>query len=322
MTKKLGLFDIEIDTKFLKKTQVGDTVPTSRAITDALEIISKQMHSSGYRERTINDYNKIVNDFQKTMDVVYLQELNVDTIYNWLQQMNVSNQTKLTRLKALKSFLGKCFNNGWYDKKFWMTVQIKVDKYVKKGAKESDIELLLSLLDLKTFIGLRDATAILTMYKTGIRINTLGKLQEKHIDFHEKSLKLDGSIMKNHKFLKLPIDDQLLQLLRVLIHYNNKIREHYKEQNDNVFISFKGTTLNTKSPNNAISKQLTKYSKNYGLQNISPHAIRRAYAKNLLKKGASVALISKALGHSDLAVTTQYLDLDVEEVAKDLRDYL
>lgn len=42
----------------------------------------------------------------------------------------------------------------------------------------------------------------------------------------------------------------------------------------------------------------------------------------ILNKGASVPLISKALGHSDIAVTTQYLDLNVDEVANDLREYL
>ena len=41
------------------------------------------------------------------------------------------------------------------------------------------------------------------------------------------------------------------------------------------------------------------------------HAIRRAFAKNLYDKGADVALISKVLGHSNLAVTTQYLDISV-----------
>ncbi|MDZ5713549.1 tyrosine-type recombinase/integrase [Jeotgalibacillus haloalkalitolerans] len=58
------------------------------------------------------------------------------------------------------------------------------------------------------------------------------------------------------------------------------------------------------------------------MKNINAHAIRRAYAKNLLSKGASVALISKALGHSDLSVTTQYLDLSVEEVVTNLRAYI
>ncbi|WP_227752164.1 tyrosine-type recombinase/integrase [Viridibacillus arvi] len=79
---------------------------------------------------------------------------------------------------------------------------------------------------------------------------------------------------------------------------------------------------NSKTSNNAISKKLNKYSKRFGLENINAHAIRRGYAKKLLDAGASIAIISKALGHSDLGVTTQYLDLDVEEVATSLRDYL
>lgn len=101
-------------------------------------------------------------------------------------------------MKALKSFLSKCFNNGWIDKKFWQTVNIKVDKKVKSGANESDVKLLISLLDVNTFVGLRDAVAKMTMYKTGIRINTLGQLEEKHIDLGEGVLKLDGDILKNH----------------------------------------------------------------------------------------------------------------------------
>ncbi|WP_307365974.1 tyrosine-type recombinase/integrase [Peribacillus cavernae] len=203
-----------------------------------------------------------------------------------------------------------------------MTVQIKVDKKVKPGAKQNDLNVLLSLLDTSTFIGLRDAVAILTLYKTGVRIHTLGQIRESHIIFANNSLNLEGSIMKNHKNLKLPLDDQLIELYRVLIDQNEKIRTYYKQDNDFLFITQRGTTINTKSTNNAISKQLSKYAKRYDLPNINAHAIRRAYAKSLFDKGANIALISKALGHSNLAVTTQYLDLEVDEVAENLRDFL
>lgn len=325
MTKKSGLFEVDIDLALLKlesEILVEPKKEASKKIDEAVEIVIKQMESSGYRPRTIIDYETIVRNFKKAQAIEYLSEITLGTIYNWLDQMQVCNQTKQTRLKALKSFLSKCFNNGWYNTKFWQTVNVKVDKKVKSGANESDVKLLLSLLDVNTFVGLRDAVAILTMYKTGIRINTLGQLEEKHIDLEEGLLKLDGDILKNHKLLKLPIDNQLLQLFKVLIHQNNKIRNHYGEKNENIFVSNKGTPINTKSTNNAISKQLTKYSKKYGLKNINAHALRRAFAKNLLNKGANIALISKALGHSNLEVTTQYLDLDVEEVASNLRDFL
>lgn len=163
----------------------------------------------------------------------------------------------------------------------------------------------------------------MVMYKTGIRIRTLGELRERHIDFTNLYLNLDGSTLKNHKFLKLPITQELADMLQMLIKLNAGIREYYGTDNSHIFITQNGLQMNSsKSSNNAISKQLGKYSKRFGLENINTHAIRRAYAKSLLEKGSSITIISKALGHSDLAVTTQYLDLDVEEVASDLRDYL
>lgn len=326
MTKKSGLFDVDfsLTTKELTASIKGEktTTVSYKLFSEAVRTIISQMEVSGYRPRTIKDYDTVLMNFSKSAGVTYLEEITVDTIYSWLDGMQVVNQTKLTRLKVLKSFLGKCFTNGWLNLNFWQSINVKVDKKVKKGAKPNDIAILVSLIDKSTVIGLRDVTAILTMYKTGIRINTLGQLRESHIDWGNKTLVLDGAILKNHQVLKLPIDDQLVNLYQVLIQCNDKLREHYGESNTNLFISSKATTLNTNSTNNAISKQLTKYAKRFGLENINAHAIRRAYAKNLHDKGASVALISKALGHSDLAVTTQYLDLDVEEVAKDLREYL
>lgn len=287
-----------------------------------LSIIHEQMRLSGYRERTLNDYNLIFSKFVEITGVKYLDEITVDSIYTWLNSMNVSQSTKSTRLKCLKAVLSKFYNNGWYQAKFWLTVQIKLDKKVKKGAKQDDLNILLSLLDTSTFIGLRDAVAILTLFKTGIRIKTLGELRENNIDLQNKVLNLEGSIMKNHNYLKLPLDDQLIELYEVLIEQNNKIRKYYKQENNFLFITMKGISINGKSTNNAISKQLHKYAQRYDLSNINAHAIRRAYAKSLYERGANIALISKALGHSDLAVTTQYLDLEVDEVAENLRDFL
>ncbi|XRD24246.1 site-specific integrase [Lysinibacillus fusiformis] len=326
MTKKSGLFDVDftLTTKERTASIKGEKTTDARykLFSEAVGTIISQMEVSGYRPRTIKDYDTVLMNFSKSAGVTYLEEITVDTIYSWLDGMQVVNQTKLTRLKVLKSFLGKCFINGWLNLNFWQSINVKVDRKVKKGAKPNDIAILVSLIDKSTFIGLRDATAILTMYKTGIRINTLGQLGESHIDWENQMLVLNGAILKNHQMLKLPLDEQLLCLYRMLIQCNDKIREHYGHKNKYLFISAKGTTLNTKSTNNAISKQLTKYAKRFGLKNINAHAIRRAYAKRLHDKGASIAIISKALGHSDLAVTTQYLDLDVEEVAKDLREYL
>ena len=45
-----------------------------------------------------------MNHFNKFAGVKVIEELTADHIYLWLSSMNVSNQTKLTRLKCLKTF--------------------------------------------------------------------------------------------------------------------------------------------------------------------------------------------------------------------------
>ena len=322
--RKHGIFSVSSEAlEVIKVEEVQQQKDKGKPIAEALETVFAQMKVVGNRPRTIESYNYIFKQFVEMNNLEYVEEITIDSIYNYLGALDVSQRTKLIRLKSTKAVLSKFHNNGWIKERFWSSIQIKIDKEVKKGAKETDIDRLLQLIDKTTFIGFRDACAVMMMYKTGIRIRTLGEVRERHIDFENLCLNLDGSTLKNHKFLKLPITQELADMLKMLIQINKGIREYYGTDNSYVFITQNGLPMNSsKSSNSAISKQLCKYSKRFGFENINAHAIRRAYAKNLLEKGASIAIISKALGHSDLSSTACYLDLDVEEVARDLREYL
>lgn len=334
MTKRKGLLDISVDVKGLlvelpknhsntpKEELNTSIVSDSILISNALDVITRQMRVSGFRSRTISDYNLHVKHFQTVTHTRYVSDISADTVYLWLDSMKVSNQTKLTRLKCLKAFLSRCFDNRWIELKFWKTINIKVDQKVKEGATEHEVTVLLSLLDLGNFIQMRDAVAVLVMFKTGIRINTLVQLEERHIDFRNNMLNLDGGIMKNHQQLKLPFDSYLGKLLDVLIKHNSVIRKEYGKDNNLLFITKYGDIISNSPTHNNIQKRLNKYAKMYSLKNINPHALRRGFAKSLLDKGANVAVISKALGHSDISVTTKYLHLDVDEVLNNLRSYL
>ncbi|WP_158095143.1 tyrosine-type recombinase/integrase [Gottfriedia luciferensis] len=289
-------------------------------IRTALGKVIHQMKIMGYRERTLNDYFLYVNQFADKMDLIYLTDISNEYILNWLDTMNVSSQTKLTRLKCLKAFLSRCYDNGWYSIKFWSKVNIRIDNVVKIGASEQDVNSLIAKIDISDFIGLRDTVAIMLMYQCGLRIRTLSLLEEKHIDLNNLLLRISGDILKNRQELILPFDDYAARLLRKLINRNREIRREHRESNGYVIITSKGQCV-IKGTNNAIQKRLTKYTKEFGLTNINPHALRRGFAVRLRKMGADIVLISKALGHSDLAVTTKYLGVEKEEVANELRKY-
>ncbi|MCM3732368.1 tyrosine-type recombinase/integrase [Fictibacillus nanhaiensis] len=324
MTKRKPALHVQADLSGVFNVQQPQPPRQTHKLTihKALTSVLRQMRAAGLRERTMDDYELHVSHFAKVTGVQALEDVTSDHIYEWLSSMNVSNQTKLTRLKCLKAFLSRCLDNGWVTSNYWRGIRIKVDNPVKEGATDRDIRILLSLLDLSKFVELRDATAVLLMYQTGIRVGTLSKLQSKHIDLDAQMLKMDGGIIKNHQSLYVPFDNTLMTLLTVLIEQNDLVRQANRTNNDLLFITKNGTPVVTSQTGNNITKRLGRYAKEYGLKNINPHALRRGFAKNLLGKGANIALISKALGHSDLAVTTRYLHLDKEEVAENLRSYL
>lgn len=323
MTKKKKSLTVQTD---LSDIFVSDQTKRNHVdgfpVEKALAAVIRQMKAAGLRERTISDYEIYVNDFIEKTGVKVLREITADHVYAWLASMNVSNQTKLTRLKCLKAFFSRCFDNGWFESKFWNSIRIKVDNPVKEGATDREIQILLSMLDLTDFVQLRDAAAILLMYQTGIRVGTLARLENKHVNFESNLLKIDGGIIKNHESIYLPFDDVLARLLNALIRQNDLIRRDNRVKNELLFITSRGMTVLSSPSNNIITKRLNKYAKEFGLKNINPHALRRGFAKNLLNKGANIALISKALGHSGLAVTTRYLHLDKDEVAESLRKFL
>ncbi len=232
MTKKKDIFTVKEDltelADLIHKLSSSNSLKDRTKIEKALITVLRQMEVSGNRKRTMNDYRLHVTDFIKSEGLTFLDEITTESIYLWLEKMDVSSQTRLIRLKCLKAFLSRCFDNGWFETKFWKSINIKVDKQVKEGATEQDIKILLSVLDLKDFVQLRDATAVLLMYKTGIRVSTLANLEEKHIDLSDKLLRLNGDILKSRESLLLPFDDVLTRMLDVLMKHNKAIRCQYK----------------------------------------------------------------------------------------------
>ena len=57
-----------------------------------------------------------------------------------------------------------------------------------------------------------------------------------------------------------------------------------------------------------------KYGRQIDLPNLSPHDLRRTFAQIALDNGVSIVQISQLLGHSSVATTQRYLDLDTQKL--------
>ena len=149
-SRKHGVFAVNSEVAVVS-SKVCDRRRDCLKLEVALDTVFQQMNVSGNRQRTIESYKYIFEQFISVNQLQYVEDITIDSIYHYLDSLDVKQTTKLIRLKSLKAVLSKFFNNGWIKQKFWNSIQLKIDKEVKKGANESDIDKLLELIDQTSF---------------------------------------------------------------------------------------------------------------------------------------------------------------------------
>ncbi|EDP69056.1 hypothetical protein CAT7_06031 [Carnobacterium sp. AT7] len=132
---------------------------------EAKKEIINQMEVKGPRERTVKEYIKWFDEFTFFTGATYVHQFTKSDIYDWLQDMDVSDNTCQIRLKALKALLNRMYENNWIEDKFWKNLRIKIAQSQKAGTTPEQFQQLLNVLDLTSFFDLRLATGALIMYK-------------------------------------------------------------------------------------------------------------------------------------------------------------
>lgn len=260
-----------------------------------------------YSHHTITSYKKDLTDFsvfvlenesQKTITNVSKKIIRNFVIY--LHSASLSKRStnrKLSSLRGFYNFLLKINEipvspmEGISSLKFYPEKQI--------GFSVSEMESLNSLPEL-TFEDLLDKVIIESLYQTGMRKAEFCNLKQKEVDFHQKAFKITG---KGNKQRIVPISDHLIRILIKYQSFNNEVIN----PEDYFFINSKGKKINEKF----VYKKVNSY---LGLVSLkkkkSPHMLRHTFATHLLNSGAEITKVKKLLGHSSLASTQVYTEVN------------
>jgi len=91
--RKHGVYAIEkTDMKFIKGGHEDKKSWTP--ISYGMEVVFRQMQIAGNRPRTIQSYDYIFKQFVQFNGSVFIEEINSDCIFNYLDNLEVSIQTK------------------------------------------------------------------------------------------------------------------------------------------------------------------------------------------------------------------------------------
>ena len=169
-----------------------------------------------------------------------------------------------------------------------------------------EMDALLAVPNLSTWVGRRDRTLLLVAVQTGLRVSELTGLNCQDVVLgtgaHVRCLG------KGRKQRCTPLRPQTARMLDAWL------RERQGLPEDPVFPSIRGGRLSR----DAVERLITKYTQraeptcpSLKRKNVSPHVLRHAAAMDLLHHGVDRSVIALWLGHESVQTTQIYLHADM-----------
>ena len=196
-----------------------------------------------------------------------------------------------------------------------LLLQPKVGRKLPDTINNSEIDLLISAIDLSKPEGERNKAIIEVLYACGLRVSELTNLKISNLYLNDEFVKVVG---KGSKERLVPIGQSAIKQLNI---YVNQVRVHQEIKDgfeDFVFLNRRGKSL-TRVMIFTIVKDLAE---RVGLKKtISPHTFRHSFATELVERGADLRAVQEMLGHESITTTEIYTHLDRSYLRSTLLQY-
>lgn len=169
-----------------------------------------------------------------------------------------------------------------------------------------DVRQLLEHIDANELpYGARDRAILEMLYGSGLRVSELVSLRPEHIDWDDYFLRITG---KGGKTRYVPLGGMAAQALRQYMSAARAmLAKAARRPAPELFLSRLGHALTRER----IRQIIKKRAQEAGLpENVYPHIMRHSFATHLLENGADLRVIQDMLGHSDLATTQIYTQVE------------
>lgn len=235
-------------------------------------------------------------------------------IYAVSKEVNPRSQARI--ISGLKSFFSYLiFEDYRTDNPLELIESPKLGRKLPDTLSLSDIDRIISAVDLSKNEGERNRAMLETLYGCGLRVSELTELKISDLFFEEGFVKVTG---KGNKQRFVPIANLTRKYIEI---YKNEVRNQLplvKGHEDTLFLNRRGKKL-TRAMVFTIIKDLAV---KIGLQkSISPHTFRHSFATHLLENGADLRSIQLMLGHESITTTEIYIHLDRKHLKQVMNSY-
>ncbi|KAE8128143.1 MULTISPECIES: tyrosine recombinase XerC [Bifidobacterium] len=153
---------------------------------------------------------------------------------------------------------------------------------------------------------LRDAAIMETLYATGIRVAELVGLDVGDVSFANRTFKVTG---KGNKQRVVPFGEPASRALRSWIAQGRPALQS-KDSGQALFLGARSARLDQRIARSIVHER----SREAGVPDIAPHALRHSAATHMLDGGADLREVQEMLGHSSLSTTQRYTHVSIEQL--------
>jgi integrase len=222
-------------------------------------------------------------------------------------------------VRKTNAHIRSCVRNAVYDdlikKDFTDRVVLIFDK-----SREQDVEYL-SIAEQKKLVknittdinsNYTSRYMILTAIYTGMRLGEIQGLQWRDINFNFKTISIErawSELLKDYKDVKSDSSKRVIRINDSLINYLKQLEPENKtvSKDTPVFINQFGTIPTSNAVNKVLRKFVTEH------KDFHFHSLRHGHVAYLLANNIDLYLISKRLGHSNIAITSKYYAYLIDE---------
>lgn len=164
------------------------------------------------------------------------------------------------------------------------------------------MQALLNTPDMATLTGRRDKAMLALMLGCALRRSEVVRLTWGHLVRYGESWVIKNMDRKHHRtqdYIPVPA-----WVIKVLEQYSPR-----KGEKDRVVVSYdKHGNARNSITTDAVWRTVRAYAEKLGLGNITPHDLRRSWAREAKNKGLDISQIQLALGHESVATTEKYIN--------------
>lgn len=267
------------------------------------------------RENTLRHYRESYKSITRIIDEdMYIRDLNINSVgefvVNCKEKFKINDQTLHTYTRDIKTWM-----YYWMRQEYIPTFKITLPKVDKKNIEpytDEELKKLLKKPNLKTcrFGEYRNWVLVNFILSTGLRLNSFVNVKVKDIDFDNEVVFVN--MTKNRKPLIIPLNNIIIKILKEYL----RIRKPDTE-NDFLFCNDFGIQLNKAT----INGSLNSYNRKRGVTKTGIHRYRHTFAKKWIMNGGNVVTLQKILGHSNLQITENYINLLVQDLKVEMNKY-